>query len=152
MEQRTPLSHCAQCGTETHDDPAEPVTKREPCPNCGGTGRTWTVPIASPAKGDVLLAGGRVDVTVTPPTVAIRASVPAPSVRVTNRAMRRAEELAAATAVRQVHWHDPGEDGVMLCEVRDAEGNVIAAEVGTDLEDMILNLADALLPPANPRA
>jgi hypothetical protein len=57
------------------------------------------------------------------------------------------DELATGNSVRTVIWHDPNEYGDVLCEVRDNDGIVLGVNVGPDLEDAILNLADDLKPP-----
>lgn len=67
--------------------------------------------------------------------------------RVSERAIRAIDELATATTVRTIAWHDPNDHGDVLCEVRDEKGNVLDMSVGRDLDDAILNVADRLKPP-----
>jgi len=66
---------------------------------------------------------------------------------ISERAARSLDELAAGSSVRTVIWHDSNEYGDVLCEVRDKDGIVLGVNVGPDLDDAILNLADDLMPP-----
>ena len=61
-------------------------------------------------------------------------------------AWRSASELAHATTIRQVHFHDPGDGGEVLCEARDGQGKLLDAKAGLDAADALLNVAEALLP------
>jgi hypothetical protein len=117
---------------------------RPPCPTCGATERTYALTVHA---GGITWAGGEMNVTVGPATVEARASVPAPTMPVADTSRRRLEELATYTSARWILWYDPNELGEVFCEVRDENDNVLGVNVGSDLDDAILNLADALKPP-----
>jgi hypothetical protein len=65
-----------------------------------------------------------------------------------DRTWRRMEELAAGSTLRSVIFHDPGDGGHVVCEVRDEDGNILDAKPGVDPTDALLNVAAALLPTA----
>jgi hypothetical protein len=129
---------CHDCGANLH---AVPVG--DPCPDCGSTRRDAAV---SPPTVEAI-------VTVPPPTIVVRTAsvsgggtIEARGVVLPSRAQRRLEELAVGSLVRTVVFHDPGEDGVVLCEARDEEGKLLDAKPGKDAADALLAVAEALLP------
>ena len=129
---------CSVCGTVLYDPPnlVEAGDEGQPCPECGSTARTYRVSVQ---PGQIVKSGaGR---------SRVRLSSRAKGYAISERAARSLDELAAGSSVRTVIWHDPNEYGDVLCEVRDKDGIVLGVNVGPDLDDAILNLADDLKPP-----
>ena len=118
---------CPDCGSNL-----DPVPISEPCPSCGGMRRNTTVTVA---PGNISFQGQEVALTVT---------MPVDSVTLPDPAWRRLDELA--TDARKLHvWvHEPDENGSVLCEVTDESGRLLAAEVGADAEDAVLNVVDLI--------
>jgi hypothetical protein len=130
---------CSTCGTVLYDPPdiVEEGHAGDPCPTCGSTARTYTVSLQ---PGQIVKAGDGKS--------RIHLSSRATGHDISERAARRLDELATGSSVRTVTWHDSNEYGDVLCEVRNEDGIVLGVNVGPDLDDAILNLADYLKPPA----
>jgi hypothetical protein len=128
---------CSKCRTELHDPPEAVMAAsgRPACPTCGANERNYTLTV-QPGEGK--FAGG---------SAHLRIRSQATGRAISDGAVRRLDELATGRAVRTITWHDPTEQGDVFCEVRDEIGNVLGVNVGSDLDDAILNLADQLKPP-----
>jgi ribosomal protein S27AE len=137
---------CAECGTELHDPPVAIMAEngRPPCPKCGATRRTWAIDIGVSLGMSLAVEGHAV--LLDPPTAEATAEAIAPHVSLSDPAWRRIEELATATTARMVLFHEPSEDGTVLCEVREEDGTLLDAKPGRDAEDALLNAAAAIVP------
>lgn len=134
---------CPVCGANLDAVPVD-----DPCPKCGSTRRDATVIPPTVAAIAAVWSGGHTDParpigeTVERSVSHSTDAVIAPWV--SDRAWRRLQELATSARRLTVWVHAPGEDGVVLCEVLDEDGVRLAAEVGADAEDAVLNVADVI--------
>lgn len=138
---------CHDCGANLDEVPVGTA-----CPNCGLKRRDATVsPPTIAAVGHIFAGNSEAEdetVVVIGQAVELTVSMSVDAALVTlgDPAWRRMEDLAVATTARQVLFHEPGEGGVVVCEVRDLDGTLLDAKPGKDAEDAFLNAADAILP------
>jgi hypothetical protein len=143
---------CPDCGADL-----DAVPVGDPCPICGSTRRNATVMPPTVAAVATVWSGGHTEFSVdddpAKPALPLgRAAERSVSHSVdavigpgvSDRAWRRLQELATDARRLMVWVHAPGEDGVVLCEVMDEDGVRLAAEVGADAEDAVLNVADVI--------
>lgn len=138
------------------------VPKGTPCPTCGShrrdaivspptiaaIGHVFAPNVISTDEDDqatIVVVGQAVNLSVTSGVEAYLAGSNADA-EVWDRTWRRMDELALGTTVRTVVFHDPGDGGVVVCEARDDDGNVLDAKPGVDAIDALLNAAEALAP------
>jgi ribosomal protein S27E len=114
---------CAQCGTVIDDSPGTAIEDRRPCPNCGSTTRVVSMTGTIVAKAVVT---AEMEVIPAPPPAA-----------------PPTEQMEEAGF--KVTWYSYP-DGKYLVQVHDDAGNLIDGGGGDDPEDMILEVAERLLP------
>jgi hypothetical protein len=121
---------CGGCGLTLDVPLDEPPEKRAPCPKCGSTQRSVFASLST-----TITASASVTAEVT-------------VIRAPEAVSERTGELAVETG-RQLTWYRY-RDGMFLVLVHDDAGNLIAAGGGNDPEEALLEVAERLLPRAEP--
>jgi DNA-directed RNA polymerase subunit RPC12/RpoP len=130
--------YCHKCGRKL-DEPSDlPFEQRTPCPDCGERARLFQVGVqlsgdsALETQGEVVT--DERGVTVYAPG-AVASAVARPPADITTGSFKRS-----------VTWSKtPG--GLWFGEVHDSAGKVIGVAVQSQAEDVLLVLAEDLLPP-----
>jgi hypothetical protein len=120
------LVTCGKCGAAIAESRDTRPEERQPCPRCGSTSRLFRVAIVGQAVVSATLSV-KVDV------------IPAP-----------AEAEPTTETFREVGYNVTWyayPDGQYLVQVFDDSGNLLDGGGGDDPEEMILEVAERLLPP-----
>lgn len=123
--------YCHGCGQKL-DEPSDlPFDQRAGCPNCGERGRLFQVELGGVLETQGEVVTDEATVTVYAPGGVLK--------------MPEAE-ITTGTFKRSVTWSKtPG--GLWFGEAHDRAGNVVGVAVQAQAEDVLLVLAEDLLPP-----
>lgn len=134
--------YCAECQLKLDEPAGTPHDKRGPCPNCGSAARRLVAEVT--------------DAVVAVDTVRTTATVHGASVNVTVAArpgMLKGLPVDDSTAApaRDLRLYEPSdpESGLQVGIVYDTDGTPLTIVVGDNGADILLELAQDLLPPDN---
>jgi hypothetical protein len=125
---------CANCGAVITGEPfGAKLPQRLPCPTCSGLARVYEMGVVDTIGplGD--------DVAVPAPPGEAVATMPEPTIGTTDKAPPLFE------VTRQVTWSRTPD--MWLVEIRKADGDILAVEVGEHAREVLALLDDFLVPP-----
>ena len=136
-ESQEPEVYCGQCGTKLDERPNTPVEERKPCPNCGATRRRYAVTLSAVVEIGAALEA---KVVVQPPTIIVQQGVDA---LISDERLKRVREVA-----RRLVWYEPTQGATeWMVEVYGDDDALIDSGMGDSVEDVLLGVAERLLPP-----